>query len=175
MRATLDDDLLALLSGTDDQRRVIGQALVGLHRALVLWRGRGKSIHAVVRGWAPGAAQLVDRLGVRVRRRGGSNRDQGLRRFLAPILSRLAIAIEGGDSAYIPFVRELEARFPALTKLLRDPARDAHLDDPDLASRLTRMLGLLSRTTRSDAADLLRREAAVLAESHPGRALGRDT
>src|SRR2546421_736970 len=61
MRAGPSDDLLALLAETNDLRRDVGRVLVALDRALVLWKDRGKGLHAIVRGWAPGAAQALDR------------------------------------------------------------------------------------------------------------------
>jgi hypothetical protein len=112
VRRAPDDEILALLAETNDLRRDVGRALVGLHRSLVLWKDRGKGLAAIVRGWATGAAQALDRAESRIRRLAPHRRDERLRRWIAPFLATLADDLDAGDMRLPPLLRTLEGRFP---------------------------------------------------------------
>lgn len=161
MRPSPTDELLALLAETNDLRRDVGRVLIALHRALVLWRDRGKPLATVVRGWAPGASLLLARSEGRLRRLAPHRRDERLRQWVGPVLLQLAADLEGGDLRYLSALRGLEQRFPELTALMRAGTPDA-LHDVEAARDLSRAVAACGRTDRAAAATALREVAADL-------------
>lgn len=160
MRKSLDDELLALVADTNDQRRAIGQALVALHRALLQPRDRG--FVESVRKWAPGAAQLMSAMETRLRRLSPSRRDEAIRRWLRPVLERLADDLERGDRGRMSFLSWLQERFVDLTRLLTEEANGTRLHDVVLARDLALTWGALARTDAASGASILRAGAIEL-------------
>jgi hypothetical protein len=162
MRAGPDDELLALIAETNDLRRRFGQALVGLHRALLAARGRGQRLSAAVKAWAPGAAALMEGMESRAGRLRPHERDERLRRFAADVLGRLAADLARGDGMLAAFLRDLEASFPALTAMMREEGRSSKLHDLAFARDLKIALGVAARGDRASAASTLKDAAAAL-------------
>jgi len=167
VRAAPADDLLALLAETNDLRRDVGRALVGLHRALVLWKDRGKGLFAIVRGFAPGATQLMERSEARIRRLFPHQRDDRLRRWIAPFLKTLADDLEAGDLRLAVLLRTLEGRFPELTAMMRAQGRADPLHDLEAARDLRRAFASCARADRAFVASSLRAAAADLVARQP--------
>lgn len=155
MRPSPNDELLALLAETNDLRRDVGRVLIALHRALVLWRDRGKPFSTVVRGWAPGASHLLERAEARLRRLAPHRRDDRLRRWVGPVLLGLAADLEAGEHRYVSAMRGLEQRFPELTALMRAGTPEA-LHDAEAARDLRRAVVACGRTDRAAASAALR-------------------
>ncbi len=166
MRPSPNDELLALLAETNDLRRDVGRVLIALHRALVLWRDRGKPFATVVRSWAPGASLLLDRAEGRLRRLAPHRRDERLRRWVGPVLVGLAADLEAGDHRYLSALRGLEQRFLELTALMRDGTPDA-LHDVEAARDLRRAVVACGRTDRASAVAALRDAAHDLTAPAP--------
>jgi hypothetical protein len=156
MRAGPDDELLALIAETNDLRRRFGQALVGLHRALIAARGRGQGLSAAVRAWAPGAAALMEGAEGRAGRLRPHERDERLRAFAAEVLGRLAADLARGESMLAAFLRDLEASFPALTGMMKEEGRGSKIHDLPFARDLKVALGVAGRGDRVSAAESLR-------------------
>jgi len=136
VRQAPDDELLALVAETNDQRRVVGQSLWSLHRALVFGHTRGTSFGAALARWAPGAAQVSEGLERRLRRLAPHAPDDALRRFTSDALERLAEGLEREEFGLVPFLRFLEGRFPALTALMREEEKGSKRYDIVLAREL---------------------------------------
>ena len=170
MRKTLDDELLALVADTNDQRRVVGQALVALHRALLVPRERG--FVASVQKWAPGAALLFEGMEARLRRLSDHRADVALRRWLRPALERLADELDRGDRGRLSFLAWLQGRFLDLTRLLREEEQGTRLHDAELARDLAVLVGTVGRGDAATAAASLRAGAARLV-ARDGEAVGR--
>ncbi len=160
MRKTFDDELLALIADTNDQRRVVGQALVALHRALLV-PGTGE-FPAVVAKWAPGAALLFGGMETRLRRLSPHARDEAIRRWLRPVLERLADDLERGDRGRLSFLAWLQGRYTDLTKLLKEEEQGTKIHDLVLARDLSLLLGSLARGDAKASAATLRTAAAEL-------------
>lgn len=167
MRQAPDDELLEVIAETNDHRRRVGQALLGLHRALLFGRARGRSFADAVRLWAPGAATTFAGLSERLRRLPPSARDERLRRWLAPLLAGLAGDLERGEHGLLPFLRDLERSFPELTALMREEARAPRIADLELARALAALCGALARDDRGAAVRRLRAAGAALVEAGP--------
>ncbi len=170
MRTGPDDALLPLVAETNDLRRAAGQALWYLHRCLVYWRDRGRSFAAILTAWAPACGQAFGTLETRLRKLRPHARDERLRRYLSDVFGRLAGDLDRGDGMAVPFLRWLEARFPALTAIMREEARGARSPDRtfdlDLARDLRWALGEVSIASgASEIATRLRRTAADLLRS----------
>ncbi|MCC7137482.1 MAG: hypothetical protein IT460_03525 [Planctomycetes bacterium] len=165
MRQAPDDALLAVLAETNDLRRDVGRVLTALHRALVLWRDRGRSFATVVRTFAPGAVQLLERSERRLRRLAPHGRDEPLRRFAAGVLTTLAEDLAAGDARFVPHLRTLEARLAELAALLRATDRAAPVHDLAAARDLRRALAACAGADRHGAAATLRSVAADLVGS----------
>ena len=162
MRAGPDDELLALIAETNDLRRRFGQALVGLHRALLAARGRGEGLGAAVKAWAPGAAALMEGMESRAGRLRPHERDERLRKFAADVLGRLAADLARGDRMLAAFLRDLETSFPALTAMMKEEGRASKLHDLAFARDLKVALGVAGRGDRAFAAETLREAAGTL-------------
>lgn len=154
VRKSIDDELLALVAETNDQRRVVGQALVALHRALLLPRDR--EFVASVQKWAPGASLLFGSMETRLRRLSPHRRDDALRRWLNPVLARLADDLERGDRGRLSFLAWLQGRFLDLTRLLKEEARGTKIHDLVLARDLGLVFGAVARGSVASAASALR-------------------
>ena len=166
MRKSIDDELLALVADTNDQRRVVGQSLVALHRALLVPRDRG--FVASVQKWAPGASLLFGGMETRLRRLSPHRRDEALRRWLMPVLERLAEDLERGDRGRLSFLAWLQGRFLDLTRLLKEEERGTRIHDLVLARDLSLVLGSVSRGSVESAATALRSGAGALVASDDG-------
>ena len=159
MRPSLDDALLALVADTNDHRRVVGQALVALHRALV--SPAGLDFPATVRRWAPGAALLFGGMETRLRRLAPLSRDEALRRWLRPVLERLAEDLERGDRGRLSFLAWLQGRYVDLTRLLKAEVAGTKIHDAELARDLSLLFGALSRGDVVASASALRTAAVA--------------
>lgn len=164
MRRSPDDELLEVIAETNDQRRRVGQSLLGLHRALLFGKGRGRTFFDSVRLWAPGAATTFASLADRLRRLPPAAHDDRLRRWFAPLLGGLAGDLERGEHGLVPFLRDLERSFPELTALMREEARAPRIADLELARALEAMCGALARDDRAAAVRRLRAAGAALLE-----------
>ncbi len=162
MRRAPDDELLEVIAETNDQRRRVGQSLLGLHRALLFGRARGRAFFDSVRLWAPGAATTFASLAERLRRLPPPGHDGRLRRWLAPLLLGLATDLERGEHGLEPFLRDLERSFPELTTLMREEARSPRIADLELARALAGLCGALARDDRASAVRRLREGSASL-------------
>ena len=160
MRKSIDDELLALVADTNDQRRVVGQALIALHRALLIPRDRG--FVDSVQKWAPGAAQLFGSMETRLRRLTPHARDESIRSWLRPVLDRLADDLERGDHGRLSFLAWLQGRFLDLTRLLREEERGTRIHDVLLARDLSLVMGTVARVDATSAASALRVAAREL-------------
>jgi len=167
MRRSPDDELLEVIAETNDQRRRLGQALLGLHLALLFGKARGRSFPDAVRLWAPGTATSFASLSERLRRLPPHAHDGRLRRFLAPLLTGLAGDLERGEHGLIPFLRDLERCFPELTSLMREEARAPRIADLELARALESLCGALARDDRAAAVRRLRSAAAAIVGPPP--------
>ncbi len=156
MRRAPDDELLEVVAETNDSRRRVGQALLGLHRALLFGRARGRTFPDSVRLWAPGAASTFAALSERLRRLPPHARDERLRRWLAPLLVGWAGDLERGEHGLVPFLRDLERSFPELTAMMREEARAPRIADLELARALEALCGGLARDDRASAVRRLR-------------------
>jgi|GEM_PF-4865318 len=165
MRRSPDDELLEVIAETNDQRRRLGQALLGLHRALLFGTARGRTFADAVRLWAPGAATSFAGLSDRLRRLPPHAHDDRLRRFIAPLLVGLAGDLERGEHGLIPFLRDLERIFPQLTALMRAEARAPRIADLELARALEALCGALARDDRASAVRRLRAAGAAIVAS----------
>jgi hypothetical protein len=154
VRKSIDDELLALVAETNDQRRVVGQSLVALHRALLVPRDRG--FVAAVQKWAPGASLLFGSMETRLRRLSPHRRDESLRQWLKPVLERLADDLERGDRGALSFLAWLQGRFLDLTRLLREEERGTRIHDLVLARDLGLVFGAVARGSVASAASALR-------------------
>ncbi len=163
MRKSVDDELLALVAETNDQRRVVGQALVALHRALLVPRDRGFVVS--VQKWAPGASLLFGSMETRLRRLSPHRLDGALRGWLKPVLERLADDLERGDRGRLSFLAWLQGRFLDLTRLLKEEARGTKIHDLVLARDLGLVLGSVARGNVTSAASALRAGARELVGS----------
>jgi len=155
-------EALRLLLGTNDARRRVGQALAHLHRSLVFWGGEGRSFAWIVRSWAVVAAAVFDDLATTLRELEVFGEDRRLRPWLAAVLLRLAADLEGGHARLFPFVRWLDARFPALTRMMRAEPPGSRVYDLELARALTTGLVRVAGDASGALVDGLREAAASL-------------
>lgn len=166
MRKSIDDELLALVAETNDQRRVVGQSLIALHRALLIPRDRG--FVDSVQKWAPGATLLFGSMETRLRRLSPHRRDEAIRRWLRPVLDRLADDLERGDRGRLSFLAWLQGRFLDLTRLLQEEERGTRIHDLLLARDLSLVMGTVARVDVTSAASALRAAARELERSDAG-------
>jgi hypothetical protein len=164
--ARLPDELLPLFAETNDLRRAVGRALWYLHRCLVFWMGREKPFAEMVSAWAPACADGFASMERRLRKVPPHAFDAPLRRYLATVLDRLGRDLERGSGMAVPFLRWLEARFPALTGLMKEGVEGERIQDVVLARDLRRVCQevadarpeALPRVLLGAAEDLLRPE-----------------
>ncbi len=163
--ARLEEELESLLAETNDQRRRVGQAIWHFYRSLLFWRERGRSFLEIARAWAPGGAAVFHSMVATLRRLGPHEVDAPLRAFVAEVLDTCGEDVARGDTMLIPFLRWIEGKFPALTRMMQEESPDSRIYDFELATALE---DLFERLAADDAKDRdafvahLRRTAAAL-------------
>jgi hypothetical protein len=155
----LELELRRLLAGTNDQRRRVGQTLYHFYRTLVFWREKGLGFAGVTRAWSAGGAAVFDAMAASLRELGEPERDGALRSFLADVLARLAGDLERGDGTTVAFLRWLETRFPALTRMMQEANADSRIYDVELAEMLATLFAHAARAEADALPGLLRAAA----------------
>ncbi len=165
MRRSPDDEETARGHRRDERSAASGQAvLLGLHRALLFGKARGRTFFYSVRLWAPGAATTFASLADRLRRLPPSALDVRLRRWFAPLLRGLAGDLERGEHGLVPFLRDLERRHHTVTALMREEARAPRIADLEARARAEALCGALARDDRAAAVRRLRAAGAALSK-----------
>ena len=101
----------------------------------------------------------------RLRRLSPHRRDESIRRWLRPVLERLADDLERGDRGRLSFLAWLQGRFLDLTRLLHEEAHGTRIHDLLLARDLGLVMGSVSRGDVGSAAAVLRAAARELVEA----------
>lgn len=117
---------------------------------------------AVVAKWAPGAALLFGGMEARLRRLSPHARDEAIRRWLRPVLERLADDLLRGDRGRLSFLAWLQGRYTDLTRLLREEEQGTKRHDLVLARDLSLLFGALARGDPTTSAATLRTAALAL-------------
>ncbi len=161
METELDLELKRLVLGTNEQRRRVGQAVYHLYRTLVFWNDKGRPFLEIVRAWSAGGAAIFDALAGTLRELQVFEEDRPLRGWLSEVFLDLAADLERGDHRLWPFLRGLEGRFPALTRMMQEERTGSRIHDLELARSLTRAFETAARTDRAGLVSTLRGAAAL--------------
>ncbi len=162
MATDLDLELKKLLVGTNDLRRRTGQAFYHFYRTLVFWADKDLSFLDSTKVWMAAGAQIFNLTASSLESIGTPSRDEPLRTFSTEVLRQLADDLERGEHTRIAHVRWLEARFPALTKMMRREASETPIYDSRLARGLAQTFTLCAGATRGDMVAYLREAADEL-------------
>ena len=159
----LDLELKRLLVGTNDQRRRVGQTLFHFYRTLVFWKEKGLSFFEATKAWAASGAAIFDSMAYTLSELGEPEADVELRTFTVGFLQQLADDLEGGDHLLMPFLRTIEGRFPALTKMMQAEDEANRIYDVEFAQVMARMFAWGARGTREELIGILREARHALA------------
>lgn len=160
--AHLDLEWKRLIVGTNDQRRRVGQAAYHLYRTLAFWHDKGRAFFDVTRAWSVGGAAIFDALAATLRELEVFQEDTPLRAWQADVLAVLADDLERGDAMLWPFLRWLEGRLPALTRMMQAEASGSRVYDFELARRLTHTFTVGAGADRSGLVEVLRTTARAI-------------
>jgi hypothetical protein len=152
----LDRELLKLLTGTNDQRRRVGQTLYHFYRTLIFWMPKGRTFLEITRAWSAGGAAVFDTLATTLDEIGEPSRDERLRAFTGRVLVQLADDLERGDRMLVPYLRWLETLFPELTEMIRQEDVGSRIYDVDLARELGSLFAAAPDASREDLVRSLR-------------------
>jgi hypothetical protein len=146
----LEQELLNLLVGTNEQRRRVGQTLYHFYRTLVFWMPKGRPFFDITKAWSAGGATIFDSLATTLAELPPPRPDPTLRAFLGRVLGRLADDLERGDHMLVPFLRYLETLFPELTEMIRRESAGSRLHDLALARELADLFAVAPDARRED-------------------------